>query len=403
MTITAPANIAGVIAGKAGTYEVPNVLVYAVKGNALILGDETGKMYAYKSGHGLSVGDSRTVSGVTEVTNSGVYEFNNPTFTGTGTAVVDHGTDVDLDSQASSLQSEFTASNNIHSAIYIHAKGIQSGRNITTPAGNVLYLSALEDDTDGKGVDVYGYVYAYSSSHSNFNLLVTAIEEDPNISTLDVTPESLNWQASEFGSDYSKTIEISLNDNATGYSISGSNNAWTISDNGNGLITVYPNAANTSTTDDKTLTITITHDDASDVTKTIICTQAKVSSGNTPVTVSSSSLGYASTTATSMDGEISYVNSANNTYSNPMRIYANNTFTISSKNASITQVVFTCNNADYANVLNGATFTVDNGASVSNSVSGSVVTVTISGSSKILSVKASAQYRLDGLSVTYQN
>lgn len=123
---------------------------------------------------------------------------------------------------------------------------------------------------------------------------------------------------------------------------------------------------------------------------------------DTPVTVSSSNLGSASTTATDMDNEISYVNSAANTYSNPLRIYANDTFTISSKTKNITQIVYTCNNNAYANILSEATFAVDSGASTSISVSGKIVTVTITGSTKSVAATPSAQVRLDALSVTYQ-
>lgn len=121
----------------------------------------------------------------------------------------------------------------------------------------------------------------------------------------------------------------------------------------------------------------------------------------TTVSLSGTDLGTASTTATNMDSEISFVNSASNTYSNPMRIYANNTFTISSKTANIREVVFTCNSASYATTLSGGTFTVADGASVSTSVNGSVVTVTITGNTKSLAVTATQQWRLDGLSVTY--
>ncbi len=272
--------IADVLAGGAGTYEVPDVLVYAVKGSGLIIGDATGKMYAYKSSHGLSVGDVRTVSGSTTVYND-VYEFSNPTFSGSGTATVNHGTAVELDSQASALQSAFA---NPSTAVYVHAIGSQSSRNITTTGGTALYLSANETATDGKNVEVYGYVYAYSTSHSNFDILVTSIEEyvDVNTPTVSVDPTSLNWTASEYGSANAKTIEVTLNGAASAgdYTISGSNSAWTVSKNGN-TITVYPNAENSSTTDAKSITLTIAHADDPTVYQEVTCTQAKASSGST--------------------------------------------------------------------------------------------------------------------------
>lgn len=148
-----------------------------------------------------------------------------------------------------------------------------------------------------------------------------------------------------------------------------------------------------------TYTVTIKYNADNTVNGSYVIT---VNGGDEGTTVSSTDLGSASTTAVEMDDEISYVNSASNTYSNPMRIYANNTFTISSKTKNITKVVYTCNSASYATALSGSTFTVDSGASTSVSVSGSDVTVTITGSTKSVAVKMSAQVRLDGLAVTYK-
>ena len=148
-----------------------------------------------------------------------------------------------------------------------------------------------------------------------------------------------------------------------------------------------------------TYTVTIKYNADSAITGSYDIT---VNGGDEGTTVSSTNLGAASTTATKMDEEISYVNSASNTYSNPMRIYSGNTFTISSNTKNITKVVYTCNSASYAKALSESTFTVDSGASTSVSVSGSDVTVAITGSTKSVAVKMSAQVRLDGLAVTYK-
>ena len=147
-------------------------------------------------------------------------------------------------------------------------------------------------------------------------------------------------------------------------------------------------------------TIDFTYNADSSITGSYEITVTGGSTGGS-VTVTSSDLGSASTTATSMDSEISYANSASNSYSNPMRIYANNTFTITSKTQDITKVVYTCNSASYATTLSTATFTVDSGASTTVSVSGTEVTVTITGSTKSVAAKPSAQIRLDALAVTY--
>lgn len=159
-------------------------------------------------------------------------------------------------------------------------------------------------------------------------------------------------------------------------------------------------ASNVNMTQAGTYSVTVSYNADSSIIKSFDITVSGGNSGGS-VTVTSSNLGSASTTETEMDSEISYFNSASNTYSNPMRIYSGNTFTISSKTQDITQVVYTCNTEAYATTLSQATFTVDSGASTSVAVSGKDVTVMITGSSKTLAVKLSAQIRLDALSVTY--
>lgn len=285
VNVTVPAvssTIADVFAGGAGTYEVPNVTVYAVKGNALILGDETAKIYAYKSNHGLSVGDVRTVSGTTKVYNE-VYEFDAPTFTGTGTTTVDHGTAVEIDLVASTLQSSFTSADNKYTAVYAHVIGTQSGRSITTDGGTALYLSANENDTNGKTVEAYGYVYAYSTTHSNFDFLVTSIEEyvDPNAPALSITPTSASWAS---GENDTKTFEVTA-----------ANGTWAISSNGvsswatveanttNNTITVTPNTAQAGQNNSGDITVTLTPTGAgySVLTATISLSQAMYNAGGT--------------------------------------------------------------------------------------------------------------------------
>ncbi len=102
---------------------------------------------------------------------------------------------------------------------------------------------------------------------------------------------------------------------------------------------------------------------------------------------------------------IEYKNSSSNSYSNPIRIYANNTFTIHAKEgvARITEVAIVANSTSYASTTNNATWTATGTGtcSASSSVSGSNVTVTISGEATTITCKPSAQVRWDQLSVTY--
>lgn len=125
--------------------------------------------------------------------------------------------------------------------------------------------------------------------------------------------------------------------------------------------------------------------------------------GDTEKTVEKTSGLQASTTATAMDSYISYKNSAGNTFSDPMRIYSGSTFTISATNAVITKVEFTCNTKDKTTAgLTGGTVTVGRGATSSMSKNNDVVTYTITGSTTSFAVKASDQFRVSGLKVTYK-
>ncbi|MCR5327132.1 MAG: hypothetical protein K6E37_10370 [Bacteroidales bacterium] len=220
ITVVAAQTIATALSAP-GTYNISNVAVYGVKGNALILGDASGKIYAYSSGHNLNVGDVRTVSGSTIWYNSGdVYEFDAPTFSGSGTTTINHGSAVEFADNAATLQTETgfasTGSGAAHTAVYVHAIGDQSGRNITTSNGKVLYLSAAESATDGKTVEVYGYVYAYSASHTNFNFLATSIEEyvDPNAKVITALKSSITGVSADGVTNASESGVYSLT-NAT--------------------------------------------------------------------------------------------------------------------------------------------------------------------------------------------
>lgn len=125
---------------------------------------------------------------------------------------------------------------------------------------------------------------------------------------------------------------------------------------------------------------------------------------NTTTIVKSKGL-QASTTASYMDDVISYVNSAENNYSDPIRIYKNNVFTISAAEGHyITEVVFETPSSDYATALLNGTFAVDGGASVNVSNDGLIVTFKITGNSSQLKITASsAQFRASSISVTYTN
>ena len=260
---------------KAGTYTVKNVTVYAeISKSTAVIGDGTAYFYMYKSSHGLAVGNTFTIGGTVKEYN-GVLEFDSPTISNKATGstpVYENPVEVDeayLTSYASAPVTE-----------YIHAKGTQSGRSITV-GSKKLNLSADNTATNGKDVEVYGFVYGYNSSSSYAYFYATSIAEDPTVPKLSVTPTSKTWE-----SDETDAAVFTVRTNAEGvkdWSVSPTDLDWaTIDiDKANGTITVTPKEANTAKTANEakltvkhaagTLseTITLTQRGAGDVIQTI--------------------------------------------------------------------------------------------------------------------------------------
>ncbi len=266
----------------AGSYIISDLEVKAVMGTGqFIAGDNTGLVYVYKSNHNLAVGSIITINGAASAysNNGGILQFSSPEITtqsaGNGTAT--HGTAIVVsDEYLSSYASSPVP-------VYIHASGLQSGQDITVGT-KVLHLYSENTATDGKMVNVNGYLFGYSSRYTNYNFVATSIAEDTSIPTLSTNPvggSTISWDDDVYGSNNAETITVSLNAAASGYTVSytDSESAWTISDNGSGTITVYPNAANTSTTNAKNLNVTITHKDKAALSSTITLSQKKQSSG----------------------------------------------------------------------------------------------------------------------------
>ena len=178
------------------------------------------------------------------------------------------------------------------------------------PSG--LVLSTVEMDSEVNAITRNGNDVAYTASTEGFSFspsLTTALTSsntsvtityngksttltieitDPSTPTMDVTPAdgtTLNWDDDEYGNGNAKTITVALNDAASGYNVNYSdpNNLWTVDDDEEGTITVYPNATNTSTTNDKELAITITHKDQSSLSATVSLLQSKKSTGVTDI------------------------------------------------------------------------------------------------------------------------
>lgn len=250
---------------EAGTYTVKNVTVYAVIGTSTaVIGDGTAYFYMYKSSHGLAVGNKFTIGGNVKEYN-GILEFDNPTISNktTGTApAYENPVEVNeayLTSYASAPVTE-----------YIHAKGTQSGRNITV-GSKKLYLSTNNTATDGKDVEVYGFVYGYNSNSSYAYFYATSIAEDPTAPKLSVTPTSKTWASTE--TDAAVFTVTTNTEGVKDWSVTPTSLDWaTVAvDKDAGTITVTPNGANTAETA-REATLTVTHS-AGTLSETITLTQ----------------------------------------------------------------------------------------------------------------------------------
>ncbi|MGM9788187.1 MAG: hypothetical protein ACI3ZF_04695 [Candidatus Cryptobacteroides sp.] len=295
---------------EAGTYIVKNVAVYAVIGaSTAVIGDGTAYLYLYKLSHGLVVGETFTVGGTvsTYSTYGNILQFNNPTITNKvsgSTPVYENAVEVDeayLTSYASAPITE-----------YIHAKGTQSGR-IINIGSQALYLSAANTATDGKDVEVYGFVYGYRSTNKNAYFYATSIVEDPTAPKLIVSPTSKTW-----ASDETDAATFTVTTNTEG------ENDWTVTpttldwatiavDKTTGTITVTPKDANTTDTAYEA-TLTVSHS-AGTLSEEITLTQNAASSGSTgkslsfkldATTTGSSSSSYVTSAVAFTKDEVSY-------------------------------------------------------------------------------------------------
>lgn len=222
---------------------------------------------------------------------------------------------------------------------------------------------------------------------------------------LAVSSENVAFAAAGERKEVTYTAE-NLGENQVFAAVSGENASQFSATVGNGTVTVTA-AENTETTaKTATLTLYIAASEGGEhlAEATVALTQAGVPNEN-EITISKNSGLQASTIPTAMDDNISYVNSAANNYSDPIRIYKNNTFTITASQGSITTVIFDCNEdkSDYANAAEACTIKVDNGAAVNVSREGATITYTIAGSTSSIAFTASAgQVRIDSITVKYQ-
>ena len=292
----------------------------------------------------------------------------------------------------------------------VYAKGvITSITEVSTSYGNATY-KIKDEDVENEVLVYHGYYLNGAKFTSEDQIRVgDVVVVKGKVKNYNGTPQfnSGNSLVSIVKAPYlnvsaSKTSVAAAGDTVT-ITVDTNVDGWTVTSSDNDAFAVGTPSGNTvnvvvsenKDASERTATITVR---AGDLSETISLTQ--LAAGEK--TVEKTSGLKASTTATEMDSYISYKNSAENNYSDPMRIYSGHTFTISATNAVITKVEFTCDTSKPITGLTGGTVTVDNGATSNMEENSNVVTYTITGSTTSFAVKASEQFRVSGLKVTYK-
>ncbi len=365
---------------------VKDVMAMAISGSNVVIKDASGLFLLFKSGHGLKVGDLFDLEGdVTLFGTNNILEFSaNITISNKRTATVDHGTAVEFDSVAEGLETNTKVT-------YVHAKGDQGGKNITTADENVLRLSEDNTSTDGLKVEIYGYTIGYSSQYSNHSVIATDIHVDPDVAVLSVDENELTWLCNETGS---KTVNVTVNANG-GFTYSTTDMDWATVAVENNVITVTPKDQNSNATPN-TGTIVLTHSVDNTKTVEISCEQgAFINLIETTVTFTPAVNGGMTTTAGTQTGvrrNVTAVISNGIVYPDYISIYKSSTLTLSvPSGAKITQIEFSCTSDNPISGFADVTGLVKNG---NNGVwTGSAESVTFTASNK--------QVRATAINVTY--
>ena len=380
-------------------YSVAGATVMAVQGKNYVVADETGVILMYYSGSpALVVGSQYDIQGQVKLYN-GVHEFNNPTVqSGTGTAPA-YGTPEEM--TVASLTAYASAPLTMYAKVYVTAPASGYVCSDGTNSVNVYDGTGTFAQFYSKPIIVTGYLIGYYNG--KINIIATAIEQDV-VSYLSVSPEALLWAAGEYGSSVAKTITVSIDEDASGYTVSEGNSDWTVSDDENGTITVYPNAANTSSTEDKTLTLTITHNDAT-IVKTVSCSQSKVVSGTTEEITGTFTLADGALTLTSSSGvtiqqiKVSGSTNVNGSYNttSTLRVYKGHALSFSGK--TFKRIEITVDGTYYGNGL-----TVNDGTLTPTTTSGG--TIVWEGNSDSVTItnvasESNVQLRTKKIVVTY--
>ena len=385
----------------AGTYTIKGLTVYAVaNASVVVAGDNTGYILVYKSSHGLKVGNTFNVAGTVKLFN-GVWEFDSPSITGKtegGTPVYPEAVEAD----EAYLVSYGTATK----IEYVHAKGIQSGQDIKVGT-KTLYLSAKNAETDGKNVEVTGFVYGYNTKFSSASFVATSIGLDDSFPYLSVDQSSKVWAADATDAF---VVKVTVNAKAD-WTVTPETLSWAtiVVDKTAGTITVTPNGANTAEAANEAI-LTVAHASDASLTKEISLKQnaaGAVLEKNETITLSNGK--FADNTITWSGTSCSFVQTKGTSNTQPStdyiaapRWYQNNVITFKANAGyKITKVVVTCvngkkDNYKYVNALKGSTYSPKE--TTIATASDTKVTITTAGD---FTITMTAQSRISSVVVYY--
>lgn len=266
----------------AKNYSLEGLTVMAVYLRNIIVADATGTMLIYGAdNHGFVVGDVVNVQGSTQIY-QGVWQFNGPTITKTGTTTVAYPTPVVYD------ETKITAYATASVTEYGTAVGVAdaTGRTITVADGKILNVYGSLESVDGETVTIKGYAFGYSSSKVKFMMVGDPVL-DPNAPTLSVNPETTAASPASWAAD---------NDDAKEFTVTATNGTWSfnaddvsswanVSRSGD-ILTVTPKEKQASEAHSGSIVITLTPTNSGyeNKTATIYLSQAKYGAGGTPKT-----------------------------------------------------------------------------------------------------------------------
>lgn len=383
---------------KAGTYTIKGLTVYAVPNPSnAIVGDGTGFILLYKSSHGLKVGDTFNVAGTVKPFN-GVWEFDNPSITGKAageTPVYPEAVEAD--------EAYLTSYGTATKIEYVHAKGIQSGKNIKVGT-KTLYLSAENPETDGKNIEVTGFVYGYNTQFSSASFVATSIRLDDSFPYLSVDQSSKVWAADATDAF---VVKVTVNAKAD-WTVTPETLSWAtiVVDKTAGTITVTPNGANETETANEAV-LTVAHASDASLTKEITLKQnaaGTVMEKNETITLSKGT--FANNTITWSGTSCSFVQTKgtsstqpNKNYITAPRWYQNNVITFTANAGyKIAKVVVTCTTEAYAKVFTNTATKYSPEATTIATVSSKEVTITTAGD---FTITMGAQSRISSVVVYY--